>query len=131
MNTLTRTVVLADTSCANCGIAFAAPDWWIKARRDDGATFYCPNGHPLHFGQNTLDKQLAAAKRRGDSLSTALTAAQDQAAAERKAHSATKGKLTKTRNRVGNGVCPCCNRTFANLGRHMSGQHPDYADGAP
>lgn len=30
------------------------------------------------------------------------------------------------KNRVANGVCPCCNRHFENLERHMKGQHPDF-----
>jgi hypothetical protein len=29
---------------------------------------------------------------------------------------------------VANGVCPCCNRTFQNLARHMAGKHPDYEE---
>ena len=29
--------------------------------------------------------------------------------------------------RVGHGVCPCCNRTFGDLYRHMSTKHPGYA----
>jgi hypothetical protein len=26
-------------------------------------------------------------------------------------------------------VCPCCNRTFQALARHMNSKHPTYADG--
>lgn len=59
----------------------------------------------------------------------AATSTGDQLEAERRAHAATKGQLTKTRKRVAGGVCPCCNRSFVNLGRHMAGQHPDYAEG--
>ena len=128
MTTLLKAVFLVETACADCGITFAVPDTWDKARRNDGKGFYCPNGHSLFYGKTTLEKQLEAAKRHRDNLSAALTASQDQVVAERKAHATTKGKLTKTRKRVGNGVCPCCNRSFADLGRHMAGQHPDYAD---
>lgn len=39
---------------------------------------------------------------------------------------ATKGVVTKFRRRVGNGVCPCCTRTFTNLSRHMTTNHPDF-----
>ncbi|WP_159103999.1 hypothetical protein [Rhodopseudomonas sp. B29] len=46
-------------------------------------------------------------------------------AAERRA-AAARGQVTKIKNRVGHGVCPCCNRTFANLARHMAGEHPGY-----
>ena len=42
---------------------------------------------------------------------------------------AAKGELTKMKKRVGNGVCPCCNRQFVNLQRHMATQHPGYAVG--
>ena len=40
--------------------------------------------------------------------------------------SASKGQMTKLKNRVKNGVCPCCNRTFVNLLRHMKSKHPEY-----
>lgn len=39
----------------------------------------------------------------------------------------TKGVVTRTRNRIANGVCPCCDRSFTNLQRHMASKHPDYA----
>ncbi len=41
--------------------------------------------------------------------------------------SATRGVVTRIKNRVGHGVCPCCNRTFGDLYRHMSTKHPGYA----
>jgi dsDNA-binding SOS-regulon protein len=40
-----------------------------------------------------------------------------------------KGHLTRKKKqlaRVHNGVCPCCNRTFQNLLRHMETKHPEY-----
>lgn len=33
---------------------------------------------------------------------------------------------TRIKNRVKNGVCPCCNRTFENLARHMQAKHSDF-----
>jgi hypothetical protein len=42
--------------------------------------------------------------------------------------SATRGVVTRIRNRVANGVCPCCNRTFADLHRHMASQHPEFVE---
>lgn len=129
MTTITREVALVDTSCAKCGIVFAVPDWWDRQRRDSGEGFYCPNGHTLLYGKNTLEKRLAAAERARDAARAHAQAVQDQNDAERKAHSATKGQLTKAKKRIAAGVCPCCNRTFRNLARHMTGQHPDYANG--
>jgi DNA repair exonuclease SbcCD ATPase subunit len=40
---------------------------------------------------------------------------------------AQKGVTTRIKNRASNGVCPCCNRTFQNLARHMHTKHPDFA----
>jgi len=37
------------TDCAACSVIFAAPDRLISERREDGGTFYCPNGHQLTF----------------------------------------------------------------------------------
>jgi hypothetical protein len=34
--------------------------------------------------------------------------------------------MTRIKKRVAAGVCPCCNRSFKDLARHMAGQHPDY-----
>lgn len=39
-----------------------------------------------------------------------------------------KGLLTRMKNRVGNGVCPCCNRHFKNLQGHMKTKHPEFKD---
>ena len=41
--------------------------------------------------------------------------------------SATRGVVTRIKNRVGHGVCPCCNRSFGNVARHMADQHPNWA----
>ena len=46
--------------------------------------------------------------------------------AEQRAHSATKGQLTRARKRAANGVCPCCHRSFENVARHVAKQHPDF-----
>ncbi|MFB3077027.1 MAG: hypothetical protein ACE1Y4_03380 [Lysobacterales bacterium] len=41
----------------------------------------------------------------------------------RRAH---KAAATRIKNRVARGVCPCCNRSFTNLHRHMESKHPNY-----
>jgi hypothetical protein len=46
-------------------------------------------------------------------------------AAERSA-AAAKGNVTKLRKRAAAGVCPCCNRTFLALQKHMAHKHPDF-----
>jgi len=112
--------------CPRCGVLFAVTEELDDRWRSNGKSFYCPNGHSMSYTDNT-EKRLREAKdalarerARNDQLRA------EREAAERKA-SAAKGQVTKIRNRVARGVCPCCNRTFADLAAHMATKHPDYA----
>jgi hypothetical protein len=59
-------------NCANCGITFDLPDHFEEKRRNDHATFYCPNGHSQYFPGKTkeqkrieeLEQQLARTRER-------------------------------------------------------------------
>lgn len=123
-------------TCARqgCGVSFAVEDGFDDRRRNDHATFYCPNGHTLSYsGKTEAEKERARADRlqkQVEQREADIRFEQRRLDNERRAHAATKGKLTKTKNRVAKGVCPCCNRSFANVGRHMAGQHPEYAAAA-
>ena len=112
--------------CPRCGQLFAITEEYVARRRDDGKTFYCPSGHSMSY-TDTTQRQLQRERDRSARLAAQL----DQARAERDAterrRRATKGQLTRVKNRVANGVCPCCNRSFSDLARHMESQHPDYA----
>lgn len=124
--------------CANCGVRF-----WITARldacrRSDGGSFYCPNGHCLSFGKSEAEKareELDKVRRERDRLKQNEAFYEDvhrQQGEEIRQLKASRGKvraeLTRVRKRVGHGVCPCCNRTFANLQRHMASRHAGYAE---
>ncbi|CPT96795.1 hypothetical protein PP633_06125 [Mycobacteroides abscessus] len=122
-NVATYTVVHCGTE--GCGVPFALNDEFIRQRRNDHKTFYCPNGHRRYYPQENETEKAKAAVRR---LERQLANRDEDLRAAKVAHAVTKGKLTKTRNRIAKGVCPCCNRSFANLQRHMAGQHPDYTD---
>lgn len=130
-STITTNVVLETLACGGCGIVFAVPDWKLKELRRTRATFWCPNGHARGFTESEEDRlrlQLARAQRERDAASARAVHYRDQADATERVLRATKGQVTRLRNRVANGVCPCCNRSFANLARHMAGQHPNYGD---
>lgn len=118
--------------CPRCGLVFGIDDRFIQRRRDDARDFYCPNGHPMSFRNTDLQdaqQRIAALERYRDSLTARLTHERDQRGAAERSARAYKGQVTKIKRRVGNGVCPCCNRSFADLARHMEGQHPEYAGG--
>ncbi|MGB8510232.1 MAG: hypothetical protein WCD76_17770 [Pyrinomonadaceae bacterium] len=121
-------------TCATCGIAFGAPAHFFKERRADHRTFYCPNGHGLGFGKSAAEIETEKLRRQLEEKDRRIRFEQEQSACERRQReaterrlSATKGVLTRTKNRVSKGVCPSCNRQFENLHRHMNAKHPDYA----
>lgn len=130
--TTIETYTIIHCSHEGCGVPFALADSFIAARRADHKTWYCPNGHSRYYpGKSEVEQAQAKVAQ----LERRLANRDEDLRSERAAHEVTerrrraaKGQLTKTKRRVANGVCPCCNRTFADLGRHMAGQHPDYAE---
>lgn len=123
--TYEETLTLTTVACCNCGVMFGVPERLRAARREDHGSFYCPNGHGNHYPAKNEAEQLRERLQQAEAQATHW---RDQAeAAERSARSQ-RGENTKLRRRVANGVCPCCKRSFANLHRHMAGQHPDYAE---
>ncbi len=124
------TISLRVEDCPSCGIVYGFPTEFEKRRREDGREWHCPNGHTVAYTKTELDKtreQLQRAERERDQAIVSRTAAQDQAAAAERSARAYRGWLTRLRNRIANGVCPCCNRSFANVRAHIAGQHPEWA----
>jgi Zn finger protein HypA/HybF involved in hydrogenase expression len=124
-------VELAHQQCINCGTHFGVDAYLDKLWRKNGQTFYCPNGHSQHYiiGKTNeqkikeLEAQLQEAETDKRYLNNSLEST-------RRSLSATKGVLTRTKNRIHKGICPVCNRQFMNLHRHMEGQHPNYLEQA-
>ncbi len=133
MSTLTNVTTFEIETCCSCHVQFAMPTELQRARIRDHRDFYCPNGHHQHYVGETeeqkLRKRLERAERRAaNAEEDARIERADHQSAKRKL-AAAKGQLTKTRNRIAHGVCPCCQRSFANVARHMESQHPDYSGG--
>ena len=109
-------------SCPNCGVVFTITTDMENYRRRDGHPFYCPNGHSISF-DNSLEERLKAEQQKVANLNVRNVelAGKLERAETAKAQAVEKKKRIETR--VSNGVCPCCNRTFQNLGRHMQTKH--------
>ena len=45
-------------ACNYCGVAYALTVDFVEHRQDDHKTFYCPNGHRLHFPQMSDEEKL-------------------------------------------------------------------------
>lgn len=128
MSTFTHSITVEVIPCAQCGMSFGAPEDWLDRRRAKHDTFYCPAGHHNYFPGDTAEKKL----KREQERSARLLAEADRLRADRdhtaRRLSATQGVVTRTKRRIGNGVCPCCGRTFQQLARHMHAKHPEYAE---
>lgn len=122
--TIATKVTFDIEECIDCGVLFGVTQSYQKERREDHKGFHCPNGHSQHYPGLTpaekLAKQLDAEKARvqfwqqeADRKATALKEAQAEA--------------KRVAARAKNGVCPCCNRSFVQLQRHMTTKHPEYA----
>lgn len=118
--------------CCNCGIAFAAPRNVVNEWRQTGKSFCCPYGHFQSYreSENTrLKKQLENAKRRTEWAESDAKNTRQANDHLRNRVRAEKGAKTKLKKRIANGVCPCCQRSFTNLKRHMDTQHKKYGKG--
>lgn len=111
--------------CCRCGIAFAMTADFQGRRRNDHATFYCPAGHEQHYTGPTEAQKLKAELDRKAEM---LLAAEFRAETAEKDRQQIGKAHQRMRERVMNGVCPCCNRTFQNLMEHMKSEHPDFSD---
>lgn len=106
-----------------CGILFAIPIDFSNNRRDDHATFYCPNGHQQFYpGESDVEKARRETRETQARLNQAEHA---RLVAVKEREKAIRDKR-KVERRVAHGVCPCCTKTFADVANHMVTEHPAY-----
>lgn len=123
MTTVNFTTTFGLEICCSCGMHFAMPQDYQQRRTKDHKGFYCPSGHRQYYLTKSREEELQDERdfyqTRTRSLTTQLEHAKNRTRAQ-------KAAKTRIKNRVAKGVCPCCNRTFQNLQRHMTGQHPEW-----
>lgn len=117
-----------------CGTPFAVPSEMVafqQKQHDDGwaqTAIYCPHGHTvIRSGEGrakVLERQIASERQRHDQTKAELRETEFRRRAQ-------KAATTKIKKRIAGGACPCCNRTFQNLERHMKSQHPDFVEPSP
>lgn len=109
--------------CCNCHVPFMMPTRMMDALRNEpGKTFYCPNGHAQHYTgkseaqklKEQLEREQKERAQNEERLQNELLDAWSE-----------KSKLEKQVKRIHKGVCPCCNRSFTNLQKHMQTKHPE------
>ncbi len=128
---ITVSVKIVAETCCTCGVVFGLSEGHKAELRRTTTWFYCPNGHQQYYSGKSEEAKLRdELTRKQAALDQAWATANDQRRqleAERRSTAAIKGMLTKVKKRIGGGVCPCCNRYFPALHRHMKTQHPTEA----
>lgn len=138
---LTELVTFEREDCCSCGVTFFIPADLRARRKNDAQSFYCPNGHGQSYSKSEADQLRAkvkewevyaeSQKKRKEWAEQEAKNEQERRLKTERRLTAAKGQQTKLRNRIKNGVCPCCTRTFSNLQRHMANQHPDFTAEPP
>lgn len=132
MSTLTETQGQLVVVRCWCGVQHAVPHSLraeqLRQFNDGGHNvqgIYCPLGHqhrPVGVTEaERLNRRLQQTQAAHDQTKARLRDAENRRRAE-------KAAKTRLKNRIANGVCPCCHRPFVNLRRHMDKKHPDYRD---
>lgn len=117
---LSTQVHFVTEDCGTCGVVFALEYGHKEALRSNpGRRFYCPNGHSMWYVGKSDEQKLREAE-------ASLQAKDDQLRAAIREGDAARRETLRIRQRIANGVCPCCTRSFANLRNHMARKHPDF-----
>lgn len=129
METILVGIELQSSTCIVCGCIFGMTPHFIRGRRENGGTFYCPNGHQLTFGESEMDqlrKRIAEKEKVIVQKNQRIDQIVEGKREVERSLIATKGVVTRLKNRAGKGQCPCCDTVFENLQSHMKEVHPEY-----
>jgi crotonobetainyl-CoA:carnitine CoA-transferase CaiB-like acyl-CoA transferase len=124
-----------------CGMRHAVPselyDFQWRQHRDGKpvTSVYCPLGHThVPAGESEAEKlrrQLKWAQDRRNAERDLRQHTERQLIAQRAAATRARNQRDRIQQRAAAGVCPCCNRTFKQLARHMKAKHPDFGPEGP
>lgn len=128
MTTMSYTETLEVTTCW-CGIHLAIPSNLLRNAHDHGQQIYCPMGHKFGWSETEADRlrvKLERAEAARERERNRANAERDLKEDTQRRLTAQKAATTKAKRRHAAAVCPCCNRSFVQLRRHMAAKHPDY-----
>ena len=121
---LINTQQLVTVRCGFCDLEFGMPQHLYEIRRQDHHSWWCPLGHERHWpAGKTREQQLEEQVR---DLAAARDAENQQKLAAQAETRRLRQAQARARRRAAAGVCPCCQRTFVGMARHMKTKHPEY-----
>jgi len=111
-------LTIKTTECITCGCVIGMSETLYDERLRDHRVYSCPNGHEQHFTAKSDRDKLAEEQARHQSTLARLNEA-----------NAVRERLQRKLKRAHKGVCPECNRSFANLAAHMKCKGTNISDG--
>jgi hypothetical protein len=111
------------TQCGTCGVWFTVPEIVWENHRREGGYHACPSGHMRGWRTGDEEREREAVRLERDRLKQDAARLEDELVTERRRAEAAEKKVLQVRRRATAGVCPCCNRTFANVQSHMKTKH--------
>lgn len=118
---------LQTITCGGCFMTFAIPATLMRRYRQEGISLKCPNSACPWGGMVStktenakLAEELEEVKRRLEFERLGRQSMEREAEKERR-------KVRRLERRARGGACPCCNRSFVALARHMKSKHPEFA----
>lgn len=112
------------TVCITCGVQFVLPNALYDHQVKKGGYHHCPNGHKQ--GWSIEESELARTRRERDNARQQVARAEDEAREALAKVSRIDAEMKRLKKRASAGTCPCCQRNFSNMSRHMKSEHPDF-----
>lgn len=112
----------------SCGSIYGISEEKYNYCLETGHHWFCPNGCRRIFCEpvnSKLRDKIESLERQKHNLNEVIDI--HKRTIEQLGYSVRAQKAAKTKiiNRVKNGICPCCNRTFQNLQNHFKSKHPE------
>jgi len=111
--------------CGTCAVWHTIPEIVYECYRKEGGFWHCPNGHQRGWVKGTDEVERENIRRERDRLKQDAARLECEVIEQRQRADAAEKKVVQIKRRAAAGVCPCCNRTFLNIQRHMMSKHPN------
>lgn len=114
------------TQCGSCAVWHTVPEIVYEDHKRLGGFHSCPNGHQRGWDKGADAIERENTRRERDRLKQDAARLQDEIAAQRERADKAEAATKRLKKRAAAGTCPCCQRTFSNMSRHMQTKHPEF-----
>lgn len=90
----------------------------------NGGFHHCPNGHSQGWNKDGCEN--ARLRRERDSVKQQMARLEDEKREQIARAVRAEQENSKLKQRARGGACPCCQRSFTNVARHMKTKHPTF-----